>query len=265
MLLEEHIKNNINKFELIPLLQAVEQAGYGPNQWFFKRSHQTLSPTSIVEDVSFAEGVAWFEVNLSLCGPLGELPDLFIVLVDEDEEFSCIFDVIVHHLIQEYIGILYPERHLSLASAFCQGQAVLSLVDAPQQSSSYLCYIVAQCFSDYDIDITLDICSEAEINQRNKLGVTRMGLDSTLGYYGYFIRQQLTLRFFSELPMVLSELEQIKQRCNNLLFPKLKRCAENMRINIHNVIEDPALYSYLPMLNGGRLIQQECQMYSVII
>ncbi|ODN42211.1 hypothetical protein [Piscirickettsia litoralis] len=264
-MLEHYIQKNVNKFELIPLLQAVEQAGYEPSQWFFKRSQQTLSPTSIVEAISFENGIAWFEVNLSLCGPLGELPDLFIVSVDENEELAEVFDVIVHHLIQQYVGVLYPERHLSLAASFCQGQAVLSLVDAPQQSASFICYMVEQCFSDFDLEIALDSCSEAEVNQRNKLGITRMGLDSTLGPYGHFSRQQLTLRFFSESLMASAEVEQIKQRCRQLLIPKLERCAENMRIDVRNVIEDPSLYSCLPMACGERLIQQECQMYSIVI
>ena len=114
-LLKNKISDNAAKFEILPLIRALQSIGYSFDDILWRSSRNTASMNSVIESVEFmSPNSAYVRVCLSqgLLGPDSLLPSYFFRMLEkmpDPEPFYQFIHFFDHSLLREYVRALYPQ------------------------------------------------------------------------------------------------------------------------------------------------------------
>ena len=275
--IKSKIAAKIHEFDLICLLQLLQQIGYQPENIQFKSHFSACSQPGLIHGIEFkdnSEPRVVISLNLGLLSAQSPLPSYFFKKLDSGyvdirafAEFIGFFD---HYLIKNYLAHIYPETNRAFFPDWEMTKLrFIQLLDL--KSCSTLHWIFQLVFPELGIKARKARIGRKLSTSHLKLGKTVIGKKAIFGSKTNIPVSGRTVTLVAENESTGSGepwLREIRKRLNELIFPIL--CTVGLDLEVLLVILSQKTHarlqtdSYLgyDRIRGGRRQYRRIRIFS---
>ncbi|WP_299494625.1 hypothetical protein [uncultured Shewanella sp.] len=225
--IENKIKANLVRFDLLALYRLLNHYGFGEDKIWFTSNHSLASQDRLIEAISFYGEEVQIVINFGILGAQTPLPSFWLKQIETDEvdgkQLSKVLGFLDHLVIQDFIGQIYPElnsQYFSNWATLVKQHMVLECM--PTDTSLH--WLFKLVFPEFNLTFSQNTAGVTLGSKSLIFGRANMGSLTTLGgkAKGANLNQLVELKLKTkDYRFYFNWEEEIKRRLQDYIFPLL--------------------------------------------